>query len=207
MKIFLPDITSFIKMSYLFVISTLVVLVLLRLIQYIFFDIVKPWFKLRNIPTMPLFFQTRDKKWTLFPIIYPAHKVKDVSALLQEMYQDSDYYSMRKTFFLGRWLVQVRDPLLARQVLATSIDAVKKLSFAFFPFENILQSSIGTDNLVFANDEKWKRMRRIINPVFRQEWDTQGFADLANKMFSQWEKQYDPNMGFISVNVPYWMQS
>ena len=154
---------------------------------------------------MPYFHRGEDGKWSFFPLFYPAHRVKEVSKLLQEVYKDSDY-SLRKSFFFGRWLVQVRDPMLARQVLGASVDVVRKLSFAFFPFENIFQSSVGTDNLVFSNDDKWKRMRRIINPVFRQQWDTQGFADLANKMFGQWEKMYDPKTDSITINAPDWMQ-
>jgi cytochrome P450 len=57
-------------------------------------------------------------------------------------------------------------------------------------------------NLVWTNGDDWRRLRRIINPAFKGQWDTKVFGKLAHGIMRRWDVLGKDD----SVEVHDWMQ-
>ncbi|RUS20632.1 cytochrome P450 [Endogone sp. FLAS-F59071] len=71
--------------------------------------------------------------------------------------------------------VEVASPEYARVIL-TQLDDFPKIDLASKDKNSLIVLFFGV-NLVFSNDEVWKRHRRAANPAFHRAWNTQVFGE------------------------------
>jgi cytochrome P450 len=56
-------------------------------------------------------------------------------------------------------------------------------------------------NVALANGDEWRRFRKILNPGFHGQWDTNIFGKYANQVVSLWKETSSSH-----IDIHDWMQ-
>jgi cytochrome P450 len=88
-----------------------------------------------------------------------------------------------RLYFDGKWQLMSGDPDLFRIVLFES-QAFDKLTFSKLAPNSLISNALGT-NIIFSSYEDWKRIRKVINPVFKKGWNLDVFSSCAEEVFQK----------------------
>ncbi|ORX92456.1 cytochrome P450 [Basidiobolus meristosporus CBS 931.73] len=88
-----------------------------------------------------------------------------------------------RQFIFGRWMVTVSNPDYAKTIFMKA-DTFPKIQLSKEQ-PNTLRSKLSQVNILSANDEEWKKHRRVANPAFHRSWATAAFGELVSKLIVQ----------------------
>ncbi|KXN66445.1 cytochrome P450 [Conidiobolus coronatus NRRL 28638] len=88
---------------------------------------------------------------------------------------------------LGGWNVIIADAKICKEV-STLSDIFQKPDFTKFIPSKLFRKFFGVSQIFSANGAKWKRQRKVINPIFNQSWSTELFGNCIKDLIDEWEK-------------------
>ncbi|KAI7855507.1 cytochrome P450 [Circinella umbellata] len=99
------------------------------------------------------------------------------------------------------WTVYVANPVLARHVLYKPEFATKSMTVnAHFPENSAQNQMFGTDNLLTANGEDWKRQRKIMNPAFHHAQPINIFTSLMPQAITLIDKSVNKTISATQLS-------
>ncbi|KXN71024.1 cytochrome P450, partial [Conidiobolus coronatus NRRL 28638] len=86
----------------------------------------------------------------------------------------------------------ISDPECLKQVMS-NIDVFIKMPFVG-KNHTLLRDYFGAQQVVATNGEDWKRMRKVMNPMFNQSWKPELFGECFNQVIEEWDKLEGKNV-------------